>query len=124
MVERSVAGLPDTLHNDRIHETAMSPAEAVEHLLQVRAAFAASLRGESWDWSQPFSSGIESLDDRISALKEQTASLLEKVDFGNAQQVESLIGYFPAHDNYHVGQICQLRMAREPEFNPYSIYNH
>lgn len=123
-VERALQDLPEALQNDRIHASAMSPVEVLEHLLQVRHAVETEIKGEKYDWSQPFSSGIDGLSPKLEAVKARTAELLAKMDLTQNSIATIALDYFAAHDSYHVGQLCQLRMARQPEWDPYSIYQH
>lgn len=124
-VRTSLANLPEDLIHAKLHEKHMSPMEQLEHLVMVYEAFLSLANGGEWDWSKEWSSGItefEALRAKFDDQCQRANSLLR--DSTDETRWKLALEYLLSHDGYHVGQICALRIAKEPDWNPYSIYRH
>jgi len=114
-------GIEETSLDSRVTEKAMTPREVVAHLAEAYQATIAAAAGKEHQWGSyaPADSSWPAVWNEMMGLRERAAeAILEsgKVTDGNA--------FIVAHDYYHVGQICSLRLIKDPEWDAYSIYKH
>ncbi len=123
-LEKVLEGISETNLDFKISPSAMSVRQQVEHLCEVYTAASEICRGEEHKW------GEYSVDDKswtnlkplYLTLREQALKLLTESD--DDQSLKRTSEFIIGHDYYHVGQLAALRIACDPEWNPYSIYRH
>ncbi|MBX3120239.1 MAG: DinB family protein [Fimbriimonadaceae bacterium] len=121
-IEKVFEGFPEADLDAKLHDGAMSPRETLEHLCECYQAVLTDTEGGKHDW------GSFSIADK------SFANLLKQRDAMRAQAVEAALNeddehaamygfnYIALHDAYHVGQIVQLRLKLNPDWNAYEIY--
>lgn len=100
----------------------MTPVQTMEHLCEAYTALEAALLKKSHEWGS-YSSGIsdpEQLKTHMFALRDRITQMV--CESQDEQAYAMAEDYMVQHDAYHVGQLCACRIATDPEFNPYSIY--
>lgn len=114
--------LPAELWDVKMVSHGMSFRETTVHLMECCEAFLTVVRGEKWPW------GTYSVpDDSASALIGAFfAKRQEAIGVALGSDDESLAKnaslYLVCHEPYHVGQLCQLRLFLQPDWNSDSIY--
>lgn len=115
-------GLSEELMDAKLHDGAMSPRETLEHLTECYVAYLAHTKGEEHSW------GTFAVPDNatdvlktacFSKREEAVAAAISSQDDGIRN---AAMDYIALHDAYHVGQIASLRVAKEPDWNAYAIY--
>ena len=113
--------LPPSLLDAKATEKSMSPRETAAHLCESYLALNAHIEGKEYEWGSFGSEGLswDQLLDAVFDLRSKAgkASCVEIDD-----RLKSGHDYMVAHDAYHVGQLCLLRIQNEPDWEPYSIY--
>lgn len=112
-------GIDDSL-DFRLIENGMTPRETVAHLGECYTALLNETQGVKHQWGSyaPSTTEWPALWEEVQSLRRKAfAAALEKEDWeGHASD------YGPAHDYYHVGTMVQIRLARQPDWDAYSIY--
>jgi len=100
----------------------MSPREQIAHLGEAYSAVLAHERGAKYEWGSytPKSTEMPALWDEIKALRAQATG--EILKSGTDESLRYGADYIVAHDNYHIGRMVPARLACEPGWEPYSIY--
>lgn len=104
----------------RLVEGGMTPRETAAHLGECYSAILAETKGEKHQWGsyQPSTTEWPALWAEVQDLRNQAvAAAIGKEDWETHASA-----YGPAHDYYHVGAMAQIRIAREPGWDGYSIY--
>ncbi|MER3414413.1 MAG: hypothetical protein C4341_09345 [Armatimonadota bacterium] len=98
----------------------LSPRQLAEHLCDCYRAAIAALKGESHDWgTYRLSDG----GDPLEAWRRERAAAIEAIRTGDPEKAPHVgLEYLALHDAYHVGQLCAVRLALDPEWDAYSIY--
>jgi uncharacterized damage-inducible protein DinB len=100
----------------------MTVGETIAHLAECAEAFLKSTRGESHDWGSytPPDSSPAGLLTTLQGLRASARDLIAKST--DSAVLKAAVEYLCLHDAYHVGQICALRLSRDPDWNAYAIY--
>jgi uncharacterized damage-inducible protein DinB len=121
-LSKCLDGLPETAMDARAAPDGMTAREILEHLCECYDAYSVISEGKEYAWGS------------YKAPSHQTAALLENwresrdkaVAKGLASKEpkarEDAVHYIAIHDAYHVGQLCLIRLAAEPGWDAYSIY--
>ncbi|MDR3692396.1 MAG: DinB family protein [Fimbriimonas sp.] len=115
----------DEAHLDhKVVPTAMSIREQVEHLCEVYTALEEMSRGVSHEWGtyKVEDTSWPSLTALFKDLRAKAIVIVQTSD--DEKTIMEGSGFIVNHDAYHVGQIALIRIAVDPSWNPYSIYNH
>jgi uncharacterized damage-inducible protein DinB len=97
-----------------------SPREIVNHLCDVYRAVVAQAQGSEYEWG---SFALPPGSDPLSVWREERNRAVESLAKADAEAATNLgIQYIALHDAYHVGQLCAVRLALDPEWDAYSIY--
>lgn len=105
----------------RLTEKSMTPRETAAHLGECYVAMVKESNGEKHEWGTyeaPTTEWPAVWNDMKDLRAKATAAVNSKPGLES-----SASSYIIAHDYYHVGQMVATRMARDPEWDPYSIYN-
>ncbi|MBC8063708.1 MAG: hypothetical protein H7Y17_02680 [Chlorobia bacterium] len=119
-LEKVFDGLDASL-DFRLTEKSMTPRETAAHLGECYVAMVKEANGEKHEWGtyEPSTTEWPAVWENMKELRAKaTAAVLAKP--GSESKASEFI---VAHDNYHVGQMVATRMARDPDWDPYSIYN-
>jgi hypothetical protein len=123
-LDKVLEGVAEKDLDFKVTPTAMTIRELVEHLCEVYTAVEEETRGASHSWGS-FSiedKSWQNLKAQLSALRSRALQIVR-----DAQEDKALLSgsaFLVAHDYYHVGQLATLRLATNPEWDAYSIYNH
>lgn len=136
-IERAVHGLTEEQADFRFGSGLMSVRDTFVHLADNCLALAAELDGRRHDFGawRPSTEGFGNLAREWSELRERALAEVEeklsgvdldapmKVSFATWPGWKVLTEWIVAHDAYHLGQICALRLAQDPAWDMYSIYD-
>lgn len=105
----------------KLTEQSMTPRETAIHLAECYTALAKDLAGEKHEWGTyvPGTKEWPGLWDELQALRSAAVAAV-MAEGGDVMKGHSFI---VGHDFYHVGQLCQVRLACDPGWDAYSIYN-
>ena len=121
MLDKVYEGIDDKTLDLKIAPTAMTARELSEHLCECYVAAAKIAVGEKHDWGT-----FEAADKTWPALFEQMKDLrtvaMDACLNGTDAGLDSASHYMISHDNYHVGQLCTIRLAADADWNAYCIY--
>lgn len=123
-LSKVLEGVDESALDFKIGPTAMTIREIVEHLCEVYTAVETESKGASHEW------GSFSIEDKswsnltvhFQALRAKALEIVEAAE--DEKAILNASAFVVAHDYYHVGQIATLRLATDPAWDPYSIYNH
>jgi uncharacterized damage-inducible protein DinB len=113
--------LPESLRNKRSTEQGMTPREVASHLCESYLALLSHTAGKEYEWGSFSADGLE-WDDLLAKAFELREQAAAAVCVEDDPKLKSGHDYIVAHDAYHVGQLCSLRIQFEPGWEPYSIY--
>lgn len=114
-VRACVHGMEKATWDARLAANGMTARETMAHLCDVYQYVAEKAKGGEPRWNQYLGDG--SLDD-FDRLRAQAVDACLASDSAS----ELLTDYIIVHDAYHVGQLCWIRRACEPEWDVYAIY--
>lgn len=101
----------------------MSIRECVEHLIECTLAVQTMLAGEKYNWGS-YSLPANTIGDALAIFDAERAKAvsgaLDCLDENPSYVKDFLI----AHEFYHVGQLCSIRIALNPDWDFMCIYNH
>jgi len=123
-LEKVLEGVEEKDLDFKLASTSMSIRELVEHLCEVYTAVEVESKGETHSWGS-FSIEDKSwanLTDQFKSLRSTALTIASGASDDNA--ILSASAFIVAHDFYHVGQLASIRMATDPTWDAYSIYNH
>lgn len=115
-------GLPESLWTVPTGAAGMTPLEIVTHLTDCYVAAQAVCRGEKYEWGSFVMPkvGTEEMIGVLMSERDKASTALLAI--GDESAYKNLTQYIVLHDAYHVGQVAALRVARNPEWDPYSMY--
>lgn len=114
-VRAAVRGMKESTWDARLAANCMTPHETMVHLCDVYQYVGEKAKGGEPRWNQYQGDG--SVDD-FDRLRAQAVDACIASDHAS----ELLTDYIIVHDAYHVGQLCGVRRACEPEWDAYAIY--
>ena len=121
-ISRFCEGASEAVLDHRNTPNAMTAREQIEHLCECYQAYAMHAAGTKYKWGtyQAKSTATASL---LNELAEQRAKAVQLVqNDASDENLKQAHMYVLAHDYYHVGQMCQARLAVQPDWDPYAIY--
>jgi len=123
-LEKVLEGVKESDLDFKVSPTAMSMRELVEHLCEVYTCVEKESRGEKHSWGT-FAIADKSWSNLLSEFNKTRAKALGIVSAAQEDKdILSANAYIVAHDYYHVGQLASIRLATDPTWDAYSIYNH
>jgi uncharacterized damage-inducible protein DinB len=117
-------GIPEAALDARLTPSGLSPRQILEHLAEAYEAYLAICDGGKWNWGS-----YKAKDQSAEALKSNWKSVRERavaraLSSDDPEVRENAIHYIALHDAYHVGQLVQIRLSVDPEWNADGIYRH
>lgn len=101
----------------------MTPREVLEHYCECNHNAALCADGAEPDWGN-YQIDDKSTDNLWKVFKETRQTAIQKVQALEGPKLFEIgMGYLALHDAYHVGQVCQLRLHLDPNWNAYAIYD-
>jgi hypothetical protein len=121
-VDEVLKGLNEAHWDAKVRDGCMTVRETVPHLTECYIAARKDLEGQPHEWGSYLAA-----DDAPAAIVAEMQSERQRVwealmaaDIEKAGKVATQ--FIILHDAYHVGQLCAIRMAVEPAWDPYAIY--
>lgn len=121
-LEQVFANLPPNLRDAKLVKATMSPNETLEHLCECYQAAIEDSEGKAHDWAAGFKLETLDWDERLETWRSMRSRALQAVLADDDAKLKACSSYITSHDAYHVGQLCMLRINRESDWDPYSIY--
>ena len=119
---RTLAGLTDEALDFRAHPSAMSLREQLVHLSECYLAMEAEVKGQEYDWGS-YKSDLTTVNELVADLFARRRVATD-IALSNEEPAAMLtaVSFLVLHDAYHVGQLCLLRQAFDPEWSSFAIY--
>ena len=121
-VDAVLRGLSEDEWDSKVRDGCMTVRETVSHLTECYIAARKDIEGQPHEWGS-----YVVADDAPAVILAEMQSERQKVwevlmaaDIEKAGKVATQ--FIILHDAYHVGQLCAIRMAAEPAWDPYAIY--
>ena len=123
-ITKVLEGVKESDLDFKIGPTTQSIRGLIEHLCEVYTAVEEESRGEHHKW------GSYSIEDKswgnlintFTTLRSRAIELVSSPE--SEQQLFSASDFMVGHEYYHVGQLASIRIATDPEWDPFSIYRH
>ena len=121
MVSQVFAGL-DESGADYKHANLLTAKETAAHLCECYVMLDSRIRGEEYQWGtyKVGESSWEGIQREMGELRARASEAA--LTAGDDKSLWYLNEFMVGHDQYHVGQMCAVRLARDPEWDAYSIY--
>lgn len=115
-------GISESALDHRNTAGAMSPREQLAHLCECYEAYVTQAAGKKYEWGSYQAPNMDtpSLLSEFNAQRAKAVKLVEENPGDENLKLAHM--YVLAHDYYHVGQMCQARLAVQPDWDPYAIY--
>lgn len=100
----------------------MTPKETVAHLAECYIAAKKETQGEKHEWGtyKPSNDSWDNLLDELGQTRKEAVDAI--LASGDDKALHAATEYVIGHDHYHIGQLCAMRMAMDPTWDSYSIY--
>lgn len=121
-LDNVLKAMPEACMDHKVTEGSMTPKEQIAHLMEAYHAFQESAAGRKYEWNtfRPASTETAAL---IAEFKAKRAATVATALAGDSEdKLITAHKYILGHDYYHVGQICLARLATQPDWDPYAIY--
>jgi len=123
MLRAVLKDVPERIVQEKVGPNAMSIHSQCLHLCEAYAAAVVVADGGKFQW------GIFHLPDKSWPAVQEELFRLRSIAVArvlDGTDGAAWIGseYIVTHDHYHVGQMVTVRWHFQPEWDPYSIYNH
>jgi hypothetical protein len=115
---RRAALIEEAFGDFRLHETALTARETLAHLVECTVAYDQISRGEKPDWA-PYEGPME-MESLWSEFWERRPDF--PIEGDEAMQLH--LEFVAFHEWYHIGQLCLMRQAFDPEWKSSSIYRN
>ena len=117
-----ISGLTDEQLDLRPHPAAMTLREQLVHQTEAYIAMQADAAGAEHEWGS-YKSTLNTFDELQTEMFAQRQTAVDAVlAKGDEAVLKSALFFLVLHDGYHIGQLCTLHIALDPEWNAYSIY--
>ncbi len=122
-LEKCLNGFPVESYDTKPVASGMSFREMTVHLLEVYHAAAKMAKGEKHEWGSYVAPELSD-EDMLSALTSLRATAVDLLLEAGDSGIHTASAFIVGHDYYHVGQLVTLRLAVQPDWDSYTIYNH
>jgi hypothetical protein len=121
-LDKVLEDFPKEHYDTKLCPEAMSPREMLEHLCECYVNAIPYADGIEPDWGA-YKIVDKSWDHLLLLLNEKREAAIHKALTLEGEKLVSIaLGFLSVHDAYHVGQLAQLRIHVQPDWNAYSIY--
>jgi len=121
-LQKVLEGLPPEQLEFRANPVMMSNRELLGHLVDTYRAYVAERDGRTYEWGSFSPAGLSAEDLGSAYVESRTGALAAAQAATTNEALVSGLGFIVLHDGYHIGQFCANRMAADPNWNPYVIY--
>lgn len=123
-LEKCLEPMTDAQLDTKASPEGMTPRDIVEHLCEAYEAYVDSVEGREHEWGS-FSIEDKSKENLLQTFREMRSRAVQAaMDRSDEKDLKNAYAFLTAHDAYHVGQLCLVNLATNPDWDPYSIYNH
>ena len=120
---KALDGMPEEGIDRKLTPDGMSPREMLEHLCECYLAYLDLAEGRKHDWGS-YRAPEKATGPLTSTWKDlRTRAVGVALASKDPEVRENAIHYIALHDEYHVGQLCLIRLLAEPGWNADSIYS-
>jgi len=121
-VDAVLKGLNEDEWDAKVRDGCMTVRETVSHLTECYIAARKDIGGQPHEWGAyvPADDSPAAIVNEMQAERQKVWEALMDADIEKAGKVATQ--FIILHDAYHVGQLCAVRMAVEPAWDPYAIY--
>jgi hypothetical protein len=121
MLSKTFEGLTNETAGTKVGNL-MTPKETVEHLTEAYIAARKHVVGEKHEWGtyKPSNPSWDNLLDELGQNRKAAADAV--IAKGDDDALTSANMYIIGHDHYHIGQLCAVRLAMDPNWDAYCIY--
>lgn len=121
-IEKVYEGLPEADYDKKLCESAMTPRQMLEHFCECYHNSVPYADGIQPDWGN-YTVEDKSTENLWKVYHETRQAAAEKaLTLDGPKLAEIALGFITLHDTYHVGQLCQLRVHLDANWNAYAIY--
>lgn len=121
MIKVTLEAWPSEAFDKKATAASMSAKETVSHLAECFVAVEAALDGLEYQWGAPPDLGERPQEVSEEFFRRRSSTAARLVAAGDKGATLG-VDYLAMHEQYHIGQLCLLRMEFEPGWNAYSIY--
>jgi|CXWL01.1.fsa_nt_gi hypothetical protein len=121
-LEKVFEGVEESHADFLAHPAMMTPRQVAVHLADCYVAMQKKARSEEPEWGSYQAPG-SSLKDALAGMKAEREKAMGSISIlDEKEQIHLATDFLILHDAYHVGQMCTIRLAIDPEWNYHSIY--
>ena len=120
MLRKSFQGI-DEQNADFKAGNLMSPREQAAHLCTCYMAAKDAAEGNKPTW-ETYDVADKSWPALSASFDQLRKSAVDAYTDDDEEKLKHANDYIASHDNYHVGQMCAIRLAMDPGWDPYCIY--
>lgn len=121
-VRATFEGLEESQYDFQAHAAMMTPRQMISHLCECYVAVTKMTKGEEHSWGTYTPDATTGAELRSTWESERATAVSALAAWDSEKADEEATGFIVLHDAYHVGQMCTIRLAIDPEWNAYSIY--
>ena len=121
MLRQTLNGITEATADHR-HGNMRSARETAKHLCECYLMLAHRVEGKEYEWGsfQPQAATWDDLQEEMFALRKSATDMALATN--DDEMLWRLHEFVAGHDQYHVGQLCALRLDIQPDWDYYSIY--
>jgi hypothetical protein len=121
-LSKVLEGIPEEAMEFRATPGSMNAREQIPHLMEAYQAYIDQCAGRKYEWGtlRPKSTETKALIDEFAGQRSKAVDTALSTD--SEEAIKGAHMYVLGHDYYHVGQLCQARLAVQPDWNSYAIY--
>lgn len=121
-IDKVLQSFPQEHLDFKATEQAMSAREQLLHLGEVSLAVVEATKGAEhlWGTYEVQDTSFNTLMKSYEILRSEAVEA--SLSSGDETLLEKLMNFIVLHEAYHVGQLALTRLAVEPEWNAYTIY--
>lgn len=121
-LDKILEDMPAKTMDHKVTPGSMTPKEQVAHLMEAYEAFIETAAGRKYEWGSfhPASTEVSALMAEFKAKRAQAVAAALSTE--DESMVIHAHKFITGHDYYHVGQMCLARLATQPDWDPYAIY--
>lgn len=119
-VEKSYEGLAD--FDYKLNSIAKTPREILTHFCETCEAFVTEANGGTHTWGTYSLPPMEPNELMAKYRKLRAEASEVALMATDPKMIKKASEYLVSHESYHVGQLCLIRLAIDPNWNAYSLY--
>ncbi len=121
-LEKVLEDMPASTMDHKVTSGSMTPKEQIAHLMEAYQAFLETAAGRKHEWGSFHPASTDNAELVAEFKAKRTQAVGAALSTEDAAIVWHAHQFIIAHDYYHVGQMCLARLATQPDWDPYAIY--